>query len=285
MPELIFNSCFDLTIRNKEIEADFQNLRDKRILFLNLKIIIFSFVSSLATMIFQYFYYKECEQLQFYKFNVIMCSITSGLYLIFISFCFVYKNIKVFRWINYIIFYLQIFVIIAFRFMIFRVANMSSILLFVEYLIETIVRLTWVVFLIHSFLESIILNMMSLITVWIIIPLLIPEDFYKDEMVNTLNYSFVIFSVVIIAYFLERQKKEAFYFNWKSDKRAKRLTNILENLNSGFVSFKRDKITLINPYFKKILKFFNSKQDKNKEIDPYFYNQASESKKIFLIIF
>lgn len=276
MPDPIFDNSFNLTIRDTEIESDYRKLRDIRLIYMNLKIIIFSFVSCLATMIFQYFYYNQYEGVKFYIFNIIMCSTNSGLYLVFILLCIFFKKIIFVKWINYFVFYLQIFTIIAFRFTIFRIANASIILLFVQYLIETIVRLTWVVFMIHSFLECVILNLISLFTVWIVIPVLIPENLFKDEMINTLNYSFVIFSVISIAYVLDRQKKESFYFNWKNEKKAKKLTNILENLNSGFVSFKSGQITFINSYFKKILKQVGVKKN-NKNKNEHEHEQEQET--------
>jgi hypothetical protein len=132
-------------------------------------------------------------------------------------------------------------VIIAFRYAIFRIVTVTPLLLFLQYLIETIVRLIWVVGFIHSFYESFYLNLFSLATVWLIILLLIPEKFYDSEISNTINYTLVIIAVIAISYVLERQQKIAFYYRIQSNLKAKRLTNSFENLNSGFVFLKMGK--------------------------------------------
>jgi hypothetical protein len=134
---------------------------------------------------------------------------------------------------------------------------------FIEYLIEIIVRLIWVVGFIHSFIESLILNLMSVTTVWLIIPILIPEKYYDDEIKNTVNYTLVIIAVIAISYLLERQQKEAFYYRLQADAKVRRLTNSFENLKSGFVSLKNGKISFINKHLKDIL--INQKFNENVE--------------------
>ncbi len=141
----------------------------------------------------------------------------------------------------------------AFRFLIIKVSYAHFNLLFFQYLIEMIVRLTWVLLFIHSFKESFILNTLSLITVWIVVPSLYVGDSYNDENINTIAYSFVIFGVIVFAYVLEKQQKEAFYYQWLANSKAKWLTNVFENLNSGFVSIKNSKISYINQNFRKFL--------------------------------
>jgi hypothetical protein len=265
MPERIFVSCLNLKMSNKEVESDFQKMRAKKLKFLNIPIILFSLVSSLAVMIFHYLYYDEFIEIKFFKFNVIMCSIASGIYLILMAWGYSTKNIKIIKWINYTIFYFQIYVIIAFRFAIIKVTHASSFLLFFEYLFEIIVRLIWVILFLHSFLESCVLNILSLVTVWLVVPILFTEKLYNEEIINTLAYSFVLFSVIIIAYVLERQQKQAFYFHWQADTKAKWLTNVFENLNSGFVSVKNSKISYVNSYFKNFLKNLKLSNQSKKE--------------------
>jgi hypothetical protein len=207
------------------------------------------------------------EDIKLFKINVIMTTIASIIYVFMLFVGTRTKNIKILRFINYFIFYFQIFVIIAFRYAIFRVVSVTPLLLFLEYLFEIVVRLIWVVGFIHSFVESLLLNLMSVTTVWLIIPFLIPEQFYDDEIKNTLNYSLVIIAVIAISYVLEIQQKEAFYYRLQADAKVKRLTNSFENLKSGFVSLKNGKISFINKHLKDILlnKKFNERVDRTKQ--------------------
>lgn len=253
IPKSVLSNMLNTRVYNLMIESDFQAMRNKKLMFFSLPILLFSLASSLSVMIFQFFFLKNNFEIVFFKFNIIMTSIATLLYFILLIFSVSRKNIKINRVVNYIIFYFQIFVIIAFRFAIFRVINVTSILLFLQYLIEIMVRLLWVVIFIHSFMESLILNLMSLATVWIIIPLFIPNKFYDDEIMYTINYSFVIFAVIIINFIIEQKQKEAFYYQWQAENRVKSLANTLENLNSGFVSFRGGKINFINSHMKELL--------------------------------
>jgi hypothetical protein len=266
MSEAIFENWFYLTLTNKKTELEYQYMRDKKLLFFSTAIISFSMLASWAVMVFQYVYYQQNEDIKFFKINVSMTTIASIIYVIMLVIGVKTKNIKIIRFINYFIFYFQIFVIIAFRYAIFRVVSVTQLLLFLEYLIEIIVRLIWVVGFIHSFIESLILNLMSVTTVWFIIPILIPEKFYNDEIKNTVNYTLVIIAVIAISYLLERQQKKAFYYRLQADAKVRRLTNSFENLKSGFVSLKNGKISFINKHLKDILlnEKFNEKVGRRK---------------------
>jgi hypothetical protein len=267
MSDAIFQNFLYLTLTNKKTELEYQKMRDKKLFFLTLPIILFSIIASWATMVFQYVYYKQNEDIKLFKINVIMTTIASIIYVFMLLVGTRTKNIKILRFINYFIFYFQIFVIIAFRYAIFRVVSVTPLLLFLEYLFEIVVRLIWVVGFIHSFVESLLLNLMSVISVWLIVPFLIPEQFYDDEIKNTLNYTLVIVAVIAISYVLEIQQKEAFYYRLQADSKVKRLTNYFENLKSGFVSLKNGKISFINKHLKDILlnKKFKDKFERTKQ--------------------
>ena len=253
MQEKIFTSPLNLKMENKQVESDFQKMKIKKFKFFHIKITLFSFISSLSVMIFQYFFYEKFQDIKFFKFNLIMNSIATVMYLLLMIWSYLTKNIQIMKWIDYFIFYFQIFVIMAFRFAIIRATDASLILLFFEYLIEIIVRLIWVLLFIHSFKESFFLNTLSLVTVWIVVTSLFPEKSFNIEIINTLTYSCVIISVIVIGYILERQQKEAFYYRLKADAKFIRLTNSFENLKSGFVSLKNGKISFINKHLKDIL--------------------------------
>jgi hypothetical protein len=281
MSGVIFENCFYLKFTNKNSEMEYMKMRDKKLFYFSLAIILFSMVASWATMVFQYVYYKQNESIIFFKLNVIMTTIASIIYIFLLVVGIRTKNIKIIRLINYFIFYFQIYVIIAFRYTIFRVVSVTPLLLFLEYLIETIVRLIWVVGFIHSFVESLLLNLISLITVWLYIPFLIPGNFYDEEIRNTVNYTLVIIAVTSISYLLERQQKEAFYYRLKADAKFIRLTNSFENLKSGFVSLKNGKISFINKHLKDILLNEKFKEKAETRRNSAIINGLTEGKSSF----
>jgi hypothetical protein len=245
----MFACGFNLKFQNENIEEDFQEMKEKKFLFFNKWIVLFSFTSAVAVFILQSTNSEKFDQYVFFKFNITMNIIAIVMYFIFIFFSIFSKNLRILRWVHYILFYFQIFVIMAFRFEIFKTQSSTSTLIFFEYLIEMFVRLIWVVLYIHSFLESLILNSLVILTVWLTVPFLYPTENFKDEMINSLAYSCVLFMVMVIAYIIERQQKLAYYFLWQAASKAKWLTSILDNLNSGFVSIKSGRIKYINSFF------------------------------------
>jgi hypothetical protein len=245
----MFASGFNLKFKDENIEEDFQEMKEKKFLFFNKWIVLFSFTSAVAVFILQSTNSEKFDQYVFFKFNITMNVIAIVMYFIFIFFSIFSKNLRLLRWVHYILFYFQIFVIMAFRFEIFKTQSSTSTLIFFEYLIEIFVRLIWVVLYIHSFLESLILNSLVILTVWLTVPFLYPTENFKDEMINSLAYSCVLFMVMVIAYIIERQQKLAYYFLWQAASKAKWLTSILDNLNSGFVSIKSGRIKYINSFF------------------------------------
>jgi hypothetical protein len=245
----MFASEFKLNYNNENIELDYQKMRDIKLLTFNKWIVNFSFISAIAVAILQSTNFEMVNKYGFFKFNIVMNYIAIFVYLVFIFISCLSKNMTVLRRIHYIVFYFQIFVIMGFRFEFFIIYSSMSKMIFFEYLIEMFVRMVWVILFLHSFLESLILNSLVIVTVWLTVPFLYPTENFNDEMINSLAYSCVIFLVMVIAYILERQQKIAFYYLWQSYRKAKWLTSILDNLNSGFVSVKSGRIKYINSFF------------------------------------
>jgi hypothetical protein len=255
-----------LNLKNKKIENDYTEMKNKNLKYYNLKILIFSLITSLCIGIYLYTTTdEEIVKTNMFLFNSIMTTIGfSSCFLLGLYFLFSKKSVKIVKWANYYIFYFQIFSILSIRYLFFK-HDHTHMLHFFEYLFEIVIRLTWVVLYLHSFYQCMILNALSLITVWLVISTLIPEECFNFEMINTSAYSCVIFSIIGIGYLMERQQKLAFYFSWQAEAKAKWLNNVFENLNSGFVSFKDGSINNINCFFKNQLEKLKKKKNKNLE--------------------
>jgi hypothetical protein len=104
MSEAIFENWFYLTLTNKKTESEYLKMRDKKILFFSTAIISFSMLASWATMIFQYIYYQENEEIKLFKLNVTMTTIASIIYVLMLVIGVKTKNIKIIRFINTLFF-------------------------------------------------------------------------------------------------------------------------------------------------------------------------------------
>jgi cell shape-determining protein MreC len=115
-----------------------------------------------------------------------------------------------------------------------------------------------------------------ILTVWLTVPLLYPKENFRDEMITSLAYSCVLFMVMAIAYIIEIQQKKAFYFLWQADQKAKWLTSILDNLNSGFVSIKNGEIKYINSFFINHLEKLKHNTEDVKEVKSDIFSTRKE---------
>jgi hypothetical protein len=218
-----------------------------------------------------------------FSFDVITVYLSTLVYLIFLFLSCFCKNIKLLRWIHYFNFYLQIFIAIGFRYTIIRFSKVEIFVLFYLYLIDIVIRLVWVLLFIQTFIESFIWNLLSILTIWLTIPFLFSADVYNTAMTNFSSYTCALLVVIAFSYVLSRQQKRAFYFHWMADRKANWLTSVFENMNTGFISIKGEKISYINSFmlnqFKKIRKTIKE-QEGNQLI-----TERPESNKFLKILF
>jgi hypothetical protein len=279
MCDEVFKTRLNLKFIEIDVESDFRKMKDNKLNLFIRPAVIFSFISSVAVSTFISFYIESSKNIKIFQFSLFTSWIASFIYFIFIVGLCITKNLKLYRWMNFFFFYFQIYVIIAIRFALVKIVKVSSIMIFFEYFLEIFIRLFWVILYLQSFSESLIMNMLSLVTVWIVICSMYPVEYLREEIIITLAYSFVIFSVIVLAWIIERQQKLAFYFKWKAEKKASWLTKVLDNLNSGFISMKKGKINYINSFLLSLI--YKFKQLKNKNTNNLLHKDL-ESKNIFL---
>ena len=112
----------------------------------------------------------------------------------------------------------------------------------------------WTSYYLLSFYEVSILNFLSCCTIFSIVPYITPREENVRGYEDLRMYAVILIFVSTFCYILERQLRISFYYSWTAEKKAKWLSNVLNNLNSGFVSFKSDKIAFINIFMLKHLK-------------------------------
>lgn len=265
MSDDVFKRWINLKFNEVDVELDFIKMKDKKLSLFIRPAVIFSLMSSVAVSTFISFYIESFITLTFFQFCLIASWAASFIYFIFLVSLFFTKKLNVYRWMNFFFFYFQIFVIISVRFAFLKIVKVSSIMIFFEYFLEIFIRLFWVILYLQSFLECLILNILSLVTVWIVIGSMYPVESLSEEIIITLAYSVVMFSVIGIAWIVERQQKLSFYFKWKAEKKASWLTKVLDNLNSGYILIKKGKINYINSFLLTLLNRLNQLKIKNNQ--------------------
>ena len=101
------------------------------------------------------------------------------------------------------------------------------------------------------------------------LPIIFPENIYREGMINFAAYSSVFSLTVGFAYVLGRQQKMAYYFHWTADRKANWLNSVFENMNERIDSVRGLLISYIYPFLHKLYQ---------KRTDVKFDKSATNSK-------
>jgi hypothetical protein len=99
-----------------------------------------------------------------------------------------------------------------------------------------------------SFKQIFILNLISTMFLWTYYLLIDNTVSLQHNALIILTYSIFIILITCFAYFFEKQNKKAFYYLSEIDKKGKWSTNVLDNMNNGYIHFKDNKIDFINNF-------------------------------------
>lgn len=267
MEEAIFRNCFTLKYKKSEIEDEYQKKRDARLLALNRYFMIFLVLLNIFSTILL-LKNTESEASLFWILARHTGIISTSFYSVLILICLFSKNLKILRWCHYLAYlmilisYANIYVTLSFH------IKVSSFIMYVLVIIEMQIRISSNIFLIQSFLEIFILNSINCGLLWLVyIPVIDPQF-----RVNS-TYSFLIYTITYVfligfSYLIENQLKNTFYFQYTHLKKLEWLTNVFENMNTGFLSIRGLKITYMNSFLQNKLSKIKLSQNKTNLSNP-----------------
>jgi hypothetical protein len=261
MQEKIFKNCFTLKLNKPEIESGYQRKREGLIRVYNRYIAITVLLISItATTTNAYCY--ESKNTKTNIFINFSSYVTTPLYLITFVICFISKNIKVLIWSHYLNYIVFLFTLVSLVTPLLSLKNINIVLIFFLYILEMLFRMVWVLFSIHSFPENLTLNLMTIVLSWMCYLPLVETKELQFTSYNLLAYSVMYLVIIGFSYTVERQQKNAFYFQFTHAKKLEWLTNVFENMNTGILSIRGNKISYINTFLQ--TKLDKLKQQTNK---------------------
>jgi hypothetical protein len=238
-----------MNFQDKFIEKEFQSLKNEKLEYFIRPVMIFYMLINLSIIIFFSFYSAEINSKPFLLLFGISLVIMCFLFLFLFLVKYIKKKLRLYNWVYYYIYITQIFFFISFRFAIIRIADQNNFSNFYEYLFEIFTRLIWCILFFQSFLENLILNSFSLLISWSIIYLLDSRHFIKEEIKFTTKYTFEILFVITFSWILELLQRSLFYKFCKSEIKKKKLVEVIEEINKGYLSITGGKIDFINQNF------------------------------------
>lgn len=251
--ERIFKSSFRLNYLNKEIEKEYvlkkQEKMEKFGTIITLTVLVLCIISSTSVSLF-YAYYERVS----FKAIISTSYLTTFASLSLTVFHFIFrKNLifqKVVQYCNYIF---LVFVFDNIRYPLFHYVSIEDILVYLFLLVEMTIRLLWTLFSIFGFIENFSLNLASVVIIWVVYgPVSLKQNLTSNELI-ILAYTLTVLIIILFCYFLEKQRKTAFYFYQNSESRAKWLSNILDNINGGDLSIKSGSVKYMNRIFREIV--------------------------------
>lgn len=284
----IFFNMFQFSFRNTETEKDYQKLREEKLRYYYKFLLGFLFFLSCFCSVFISFYLENYNKNNTLKFDIISSYLTTTLYLILIPIGWNSKNIKTMRWINYIIYFFGIYFNRSFRHILLSCTTINDSVVHLAYFLEINIRMIWALYYVHSFYENFLLNFLSIGTILLIVPFLSSYEDNIKAIVDIKTYAFILLVVSCFCYVLERHLRISFYYKWMAEKKFKWLSNVLNNMNSGFVSLKGGNLAFINNFLQKYLKDVKSHSklitNRNEILNKNLQLETQNSKKTIIKI-
>jgi hypothetical protein len=246
--EKIFISCFNLKFYDKEIENNFQEDKNRHI---KSKVSLISgilLLFSIAGNIILSNGWKNKPNDKYYSSMCIFSFTLSGVLLIIFICSLLKLHTSQNKIINYLNFFLYSYVLINLRFPITQYTGGDQFAFYLLITLDMILRLLWILSGQLEFLECLIISTIHSILVWMWAALLADSSTLTLVMLKTLTNDVSIIITVVLSYLYDVQSKKRFYYTHMAEKKSEKLLNILENMNTGFLSLKGGKIDYINTF-------------------------------------
>jgi hypothetical protein len=259
----IYKSFFNLNFDKCDIEVDYLKYKNQLLLQRSKYSVGILLVLSLIADIDLSIFWGD----QFGNRNFLGVTISSYLitifYSIFLIFTICCKNLHFLKMLNYFTFFLITFVLVFMRYPIVHYKLNEEMLNYLFFAIDIVFRLIWVFMGNISYLESLGISLIDIALLFMWAGLSQTPENLKSAMIRNSAYSVTILLVGILAYLFEALNRRGYYYNHYIQKKNEWLMNVLENMNTGFISVKEGKIRYIN-------KFLESKIENIKEFTDSF---------------
>ena len=242
----IFKSLFTLQFKKKETCEKFRKNIDKSILNC-IKITTFLYLLASFTPLVMFLRHFDLFKILHFRFVSIMSFISTFVFLIFLIIVCATRNLKVIKVINILNFYFLFYVLMNFRFALFRVLKIDPLMYSFLVNLEMMVRLVVILLNIYDYFEYFLLNIATFVTLWTSYEITtLKEANYFSFLLNAFSITFAIFIVILVAYFFFKYKKIMFSSDFLMKNKSRRYKNIFDRINTGLISLKMKKFPILN---------------------------------------
>jgi signal transduction histidine kinase/CheY-like chemotaxis protein len=250
MQEKIFKSYFTLKLANEVIQNKFNEEKDKAIKNLSkIYFYVLLFLSILGLILNTTADYgnENIHKQHLIIISSLCCTLLSALITILRT---LYENRTLIKVLKYIAYVLLLFIMINLRFYMACKYMPTSIAFCAITAAEAFFRIFWKISFYLSFLEMLALNSLlcAISTAFHLF-----DDLGSSENALLFVYIFTHFKVTVLIYLLDKDERELFCLYKFTKIKNERLSSVLENMNTGYLSLKSGNIDYINNYLCKRL--------------------------------
>jgi hypothetical protein len=265
MVERIFRSILSLIFHNSEIETAYEKNMNKYMKKYFFIFCISFLIGSIITAAINFSFRDSTDTVEFLivksvsYINVLINAICLGIN-------FLTKKIKIKRWLLYTGYVFFIFTCANFKYpLIVFVYNKTFILMIILLLIEILFRLLFGVLYLFSFREYVVLNLIEIGLIWIYIYPTSDPLVTRVSLFYLFCYNFLFSFFTFFCYFVEKQLKTSFFYQFKFEQNLRWLNILLDNVNTGILSLEGKKIKQYNKSLMKIIPKINYEQNVDNE--------------------
>jgi signal transduction histidine kinase len=236
----IFLSLITLKFANPDIEKQYINTLTNR---LKTKNIIYCLIIILLLIVFNILYWiQTTDEAVYYAFKIIsLCHSGIMIVLLILTISFP-KNIQMQKIIIYLTFYLLLPVEVSVRYYFTFVLNSDLIIICMIYLIQYLFILTFYFTKMIDFMDGALLLLAKAITYYALYSSFFPLNIHFRFGVNNILLIFIC----SVSYFYVYEHRKSFYYYKIAETSRLWYQNVLENMNSGFISICESNVSYIN---------------------------------------
>jgi signal transduction histidine kinase len=239
MSDKIFESMLTLNFNNSEIREDYKNqleisLKKRAVLFISILLVL-----NISNILLYNFYTSD---LLFYFYLKVWAYNLTGINLVTLAIAVINKNITVIKLSTYINFFTSYFTNFIMREFFGDYVKVDTYIIALIYTIQSLYIISWYYTNAISFFPGLILTVCKTISLYVTFGyFILPEKQFRISIT-----AFVYLFTCFLAYTYVYERKKSFYYFKLMEMRKGYYQNILENMNSGFLSISGDKVKYIN---------------------------------------
>jgi signal transduction histidine kinase/CheY-like chemotaxis protein len=267
MPKCIFNSRITLKFKDKYYERKYSEVINTYLKTYNLILSTVLTIMSLIISIIMLFEFSSLKENFNSFYSIIACLTSLGLNIFINLLCLFMNNIKLQEWITNVNYTMILFVFTAYRFYFVYVLKIDFMIYILLFIIEMLFRMSWFFLGLIDFVQGVYLQ---------IICIVMNFGFYCVSIPSKFNFRISVFTFVwiltsVMSYFYIRESKRSFYYNLSLRLKNQWYESIIDNMNSGFISIKNNKIQ----YYNKTLSGFMNRNALNSNTEAIELNKET----------